>query len=86
MEFYKNQGCAWYDFSGAHPRVSLEDPGYGVNLFKTGFSKHYVQFIPSFEKDYHPSLARFVRLRRSVSDAMRVVSGKAFSLLWKFKS
>jgi len=86
MEYYKNLGCDWYDLSGAHTYVPSENPGYGVNVFKTGFSKHYVKLTPSFEKDYHPSLARFIRLRRRVSDSLRVVLGRAFSFLWRFKS
>ena len=79
MEYFKGQGCAWYDFSGAYPKLPLDDPGYGVNVFKTGFSKHFVRFTPRFAKDYRPSLVRLMKMRRRVNDLRLFVSGKVYA-------
>jgi lipid II:glycine glycyltransferase (peptidoglycan interpeptide bridge formation enzyme) len=67
MEHMKELGCHWYDLCGASPSLPSDYISYGVNIFKTGFTKHFMKYTPDFTKCYRPSLDRVLRLRNAMS-------------------
>jgi lipid II:glycine glycyltransferase (peptidoglycan interpeptide bridge formation enzyme) len=76
MRHFKDAGCETYDFCGASPSLPRDYPTYGTNIFKTGFSKHFVRYTPDFMKTYRPLLSFLFGLRGWLSGAFRRVSGR----------
>lgn len=54
----KSLGCKWYDFRGVScKREETEnDPLYGLNRFKEGFSPRFVEYIGEFDMVLSPTL------------------------------
>jgi len=79
---FKEAGCEWYDFSGASPSLPKNYFSYGVNVFKTGFSKHFVRYTPDFVKRYQPLLcAAFAWRNRIQSLWGRILGLRPFRFL-----
>jgi len=75
IRHFKEAGCEWYDFSGASPILPRNYFSYGVNVFKTGFSKKFVRYTPDFVKRYRPLLCAALDWRSSVQSLWRRVLG-----------
>jgi lipid II:glycine glycyltransferase (peptidoglycan interpeptide bridge formation enzyme) len=76
MEYFKKEGCEWYDFCGASPVLPPDYPTYGTNIFKTGFSKHFVRYTPDFTKTYRPLLSWAFDARAWLMDATYRLVGR----------
>lgn len=67
IEHAKKIGCVCYDFGGVIKDQNEKSPAHGVAVFKTGFSKSFVRYIPQYQKTYQPILSKvaqtFQRLR-----------------------
>lgn len=59
MAYMKASGCDVLDVGGAAPTLPQDHPGYGVNIFKTGFTKHFLKTPSDFTKCYRPGWISF---------------------------
>jgi lipid II:glycine glycyltransferase (peptidoglycan interpeptide bridge formation enzyme) len=76
MQHFKQEGCDSYDLCGASPSLPRNYPTYGINIFKTGFSKHFERFTPDFIKTYHPVLASAFMCRSRLYGVWREAAGR----------
>lgn len=76
MQYFKAAGCETYDFCGASRVLPRDYPTYGTNIFKTGFTKHFVRYTPDFTKTYRPFLARVFGLRGWFLETARRLAGR----------
>lgn len=76
MCYLREQGCEVYDFSGAFPNYDRRTVGFGVNVFKTGFSKHFVSYSPPYAKIYSPALNVLTIARRRSFQALSNARGR----------
>jgi lipid II:glycine glycyltransferase (peptidoglycan interpeptide bridge formation enzyme) len=67
MQYSKNLGCDFFDLGGAQ-NVEPSNSLYGVMVFKMGFSKMSVEFLPRYVRVYKPSLMWLFKLRRLIHD------------------
>jgi hypothetical protein len=80
MRYFKRMGCESYDFYGASASMPRDYPSYGTNVFKTGFTKHFVRYTPNFTKNYRPVLSSLYEFRYWLMRTVNRVSGRWFSI------
>lgn len=71
MQQAKRLGCSVYDLGGALQSAQPDHPTYGVVVFKTGFSRKFSSFLPTYFKIYHPALLALVNKARAVRRALQ---------------
>ena len=87
IQHFKAAGCQSYDFSGASPTLPKSYFSYGVNIFKTGFSKHFVKYTPDYLKSYHPVASAVLRWRNALSALRNQIIGmKPLRLMAKMRN
>jgi lipid II:glycine glycyltransferase (peptidoglycan interpeptide bridge formation enzyme) len=70
----KSAGARFYDLGGITPGAEKGSQEWGINKFKSGFSKQQMQLFGPMEKVFHPAAYRIFHSLRKVKKSLAMVA------------